>query len=374
MAEEYDVAVLGLGGMGSQTLLQLAQQNSRVIGIDQFTPPHHYGSSHGLSRLIRMGYFEHPDYVPLIQRAFELWDILQNRTDHSLWVSCGLLEGGPPDGTLVSGLRKAVEQYQLHLPRLSPREVAQRFPGFVLPADWELYFEHQAGFLRPERCIETALRGAQNHGAHIAASSPIRDLEPNDQGVTIRTDHGTYRAQKVIMTLGPWSPLWKTHVDFPIRLLHKKLLWFTTKHSHHSVEGHCPCFLFENEGQFYYGMPAESDVGLKLARHDGGIEIQSVDEIVEATEEIQSVMDFGSRFFSPSLSSVETIVSCRYSMSPDEQFVLGQSPVDNRIHYLAGLSGHGFKFASVLGEVMAGWVLSGDLSPEAEFLHRSRLD
>ena len=105
MAEEYDVAVLGLGGMGSQSLLHLARQNMRVVGIDQFNPPHNHGSSHGLSRLIRMGYFEHPDYVPLIRRAFELWDSLQSEASQSLWVSCGLLEGGPPDGVLVSGLR-----------------------------------------------------------------------------------------------------------------------------------------------------------------------------------------------------------------------------------------------------------------------------
>ena len=372
MAEEYDVAVLGLGGMGSQSLLHLARQNVRVVGIDQFNPPHNHGSSHGLSRLIRMGYFEHPDYVPLIRRAFELWDSLQSEASQSLWVSCGLLEGGPPDGVLVSGLRQAVEQYQLDLPQLSLAEVARQFPGFSLPTDWELYFESQAGFLRPERCIEAALRFAESDGADLAVGSTIHGIQSNDRGIEIATERSTIRTQKLIMTLGPWSPLWNSHIDFPIRLLHKKLLWFTTKQTHHSVEGDCPCFLFENDGQFYYGMPTESNVGLKLARHDGGTEIQEVDEVVEATEEIESVIDFANRFFNPPLSHVESVVSCRYSMSPDEQFVLGQSPMDQRIHYLAGLSGHGFKFASVLGEVMADWVLSGELCPNAEFLHRRR--
>lgn len=372
MAEEYDVAVLGLGGMGSQSLLHLAGQNLRVVGIDQFRPPHHQGSSHGLSRLIRMGYFEHPDYVPLIQRAFELWETLQSESGQSLWVACGLLEGGPPNGTLVRGLRKAVEQYQLNLPQLSPTEVTRRFPGFSLPTHWELYFERQAGFLRPERCIEAALRLAEHHGAHVAVGSQIHGIHPDDRGIEITTDRRTFRAQKLIMTLGPWSPLWNSHIDFPIRLLHKKLVWFETRETNLSVEGNCPCFLFENDSQFYYGMPSESGVGLKLARHDGGTEIQKVDEVVEATDEIESVRDFGKRFFTPPLSKIASTVSCRYSMSPDEQFVLGQSPIDNRIHYLAGLSGHGFKFASVLGEVLADWVLSGDLCPQADFLHRRR--
>ncbi|MEC8864567.1 MAG: N-methyl-L-tryptophan oxidase [Planctomycetota bacterium] len=370
--DEFDVAVLGLGGMGSQTLLHLAKAGCQVIGVDQYFPPHTHGSSHGLSRLIRKGYFEHPEYVPLIERAFELWEALQQQGSQTLWTQCGILEGGPKNGTLVQGLQKSIEQHNLDLPIVSAEDVARRYPGFNLPSHWQMHFEKEAGFLRPEACIETALGLAKQLGATQCLGHPIEEMTSLNRGVEIVTRARRIIAAKVVLTLGPWSPLWKSHVDIPIRLLHKRLLWFRPSHQNHWIQGNCPCFLFESENQFFYGMPAYDQVGLKLARHDGGVPIQSVHQQVDAAEEEHSVLDFAARHFTPSLEHVEQTASCRYSMSADEQFVFGQSPLDPRIHYLAGLSGHGFKFATVLGEVMSRWVLSDELAEDAQFLHRRR--
>ena len=166
-AQQFDVAVLGLGAIGSQTLLHLSRGGVSVVGVDQFAPPHSHGSSHGLSRLIRMAYFEHPSYVPLLKKSYQLWTELEEQSGESLWERCGLLEGGLAGSPLVSGLQLAAREHGIDLPHLSSREVKRRFPGFHLPSEWELFFESEAGYLRPEACISAALN--LRHGGNWAS-------------------------------------------------------------------------------------------------------------------------------------------------------------------------------------------------------------
>ena len=209
MPANYDVIVLGVGGMGSAACLHLARRGARVLGLEQFSLGHDRGSSHGESRIIRQAYFEHPDYVPLLFRAYDLWRDLEQTTERSLLLKTGLVLSGPPDGETIRGAMLSASLHHLTLEDLTPEAASARWPAFRFPHDHAIAFEPEAGTLLVETCVQAHLDEARRYGADLRANETVRNWSSDGQSVVVRTDSGDYHARSLIVTAGAWAGRWK---------------------------------------------------------------------------------------------------------------------------------------------------------------------
>lgn len=370
----YDVIVLGTGGVGSAAAFHLAHRGARVLGLDRFPGGHANGSSHGETRIIRKAYFEHPDYVPLLHRAYELWHELEQRTGEQLFRQVGLIEGGPPDGKVVPGVLKAARQHQLAVEELSRTDVAQRFPAFTLPDDHVAVFEQDAGFLFVERCVLTYLSQARALSAELRTGESVVDWEATEHGVSVRTDSETYHAASLVITAGAWATKLLTGSGVPLKIRRKHLHWFACDDDRYTADGGCPAFFFETSAGCFYGFPQIDDQGVKVADHNVGTVIEDPltdDKSPEPHVDV-SIKEFLKSHL-PGVSATRARHEvCYYTMTPDEHFVVDRHPRHSNVAFAAGLSGHGFKFASVLGDVLADLALTGSTSQPIEFLNCRR--
>ena len=228
MPSSYDVIVVGLGAMGSSTAYHLARRGQRVLGLDRFTPPHTQGSSHGQTRIIREAYHEHPLYVPLVQRAYELWTDLEKETGQRLFVKTGGLIIGPPDGSVVRGAQRSAEEHHLNYEVLSSAEVRTRFPA-LNPSDGMIaIWEPRAGILFPEACVASHLALAGKHGAEVWFQEPVRSWEPHRSGVRVQTETATYEAGRLVLTAGAWIRSLLPGCNLPLVVERQVLYWFAS--------------------------------------------------------------------------------------------------------------------------------------------------
>lgn len=370
----YDAIVIGTGGVGSAALFHLAQRGLRVLGLDRFPPGHDRGSSHGETRIIRLAYFEHPHYVPLLRRAYELWRDLEARSNRQLYWEVGLLEIGPPNGAVIPGVLESAHQHGLAVERLTHSEVTARFPGFELRDGLEAVFERQAGYLLVEECVVTYLEEAQRLGAELRTDEPVIGWAAQGRGVTVETAAGRYSAPRLVVSAGPWAGQLLTTLGVPLRVLQKHLHWFENRDPRYLQSQGCPAFFYEAHGGFFYGFPARDAQGLKVADHSGGADVidpLTVDRSVDPAER-QRVASFLANYL-PGVSQRPTRHAvCMYTMSLDGHFVIDTHPDHNHVAFAAGLSGHGFKFTSVLGEILADLVIEGRTKLPIDFLRRSR--
>jgi sarcosine oxidase len=374
MSLNYDVVVIGVGGVGSAAIYHLARQKARVIGLDRFPPGHDRGSSHGKTRIIRLAYFEHPNYVPLLRRAYELWYELEDRVQSKLFHQVGLLYGGSANGELISGINRSVSAHQLHVDELSANDVTARWPGYRLPDSYTAIFEKDAGYLLVEDSVKAQLQAAVDAGAEVQCGIAVRRWRTDGRGVSVETDQGTFSADRLVITAGAWAGEFLDSLNIPLRVLRKALFWYEANTPAYHVNAGCPCFLFETLGGMFYGFPQTNELGLKLAEHSGGELVQDplfVDRRLR-TEDQKRVEACLERHL-PGMSRNCTAHSvCMYTMSPDEHFVVGCHPDHPQVVFSAGLSGHGFKFASVLGEIMAELALNCGTRHNIEFLSPKR--
>ncbi|NIP87208.1 MAG: N-methyl-L-tryptophan oxidase [Planctomycetales bacterium] len=370
----YDVIVLGLGGVGSAALFQLALRGARVLGIDQFAPPHARGSSHGHTRIIRQAYFEHPDYVPLVRSACQLWQKLERRTGRQLYHQVGLLEVGSPRGKLIPGVLHSAACHGLAVQQLTAADVARDYPAFTLPADTVAVFERDAGYLLVEDCVEAHLQEAVACGAHIRTHTVVRQWRADGGGVHVASEDAHWKADHLVITAGAWAGELLAQLNVPLRVLRKHLHWYATADSRYRAERGCPLFFYETAEGCFYGFPQIDSRGVKIAEHSGG-------ELVADPGKVARDVDSGDRlrverFLQTHLPSVSTQPTdhavCLYTMSPDEHFLVDRHPHQPQVVFAAGLSGHGFKFAPVLGQALAEMVLDGQTGLPMEFLHAQR--
>ncbi len=373
--QSYDCIVLGSGGVGSAALYQLAQRGAKVLGIDRFPPGHDRGSSHGETRVIRLAYFEHPDYVPLLQRACTLWEDIEHRCGESLYVQAGILEMGPEDGEIVTGVLNAARQHYLEVETLSGAEIEKRYPGLRVPEPLMGVFEARAGFLRVEACVKAYADEAVKRGAQLQTDETVLGWSPDGEGITVETDRGRYRAGRLVVTAGAWAPqlLASLRVDF--RVLRKPLLWYRTQTPHYRLDNGFPVWFLETDLGAIYGFPEMDTLGFKLAEHTKGTEVADPlqpDRNLWADDRrpLEALLQ---RHFPGVTSDCLHHAVCMYTMSPDEHFIIDRHPEDPRVCFVAGLSGHGFKFASVLGEIMSDLALDGETEMPFEFLSLDRL-
>ncbi|MCA9198297.1 MAG: N-methyl-L-tryptophan oxidase [Planctomycetales bacterium] len=371
---EYDVIILGLGGVGSAAAWQSSLRSRRVLGLEQFHAGHDQGSSHGATRIIRQAYFEHPDYVPLLLRAYQLWHKLETKVSTPLFEPCGLLEVGPEDGELIPGIRESVRQHHLQLQELTLSTAATQFPQFVIPKGSVAVFEPTAGFLHVENCVLQMQAAAIHNGADLRFEQAVESIEFAGQDrILVRTTVEPFATRRLIITAGSWASKWLSQSNIPLRILRKQLQWFATNDLRFQSP-HCPAFFYECANGWFYGFPAIDQAGVKVAEHSGGIELvspEAVDRALDASEAERS-RAFCRQYLPSITSPVVRHDVCLYTMSPDQHFLVDHLSELPGTVFAAGLSGHGFKFATVLGQALTELAMDGGTDLPIQFLRSSR--
>lgn len=360
----YDVIILGLGAMGSAVAQHLAQRGAKVLGIEQFTPPHDRGSSHGGTRMIRQAYWESPDYIPLVLRAYELWEKLERDSGARLLTITGGLILGSAQGPLVNGGIAAAQHYGIPYSVLNPSEIRERFPA-ITPLDNDVaVHEDRAGFLFPEECIRAQLKMAAQNGAELHFEEKVIGWTADSGRAHVTTSRAVYEAERLVITAGPWAnELLRALV--PLKVTRQVMTWIAPQGGIEPFSPrHFPVFLCESphNGRLGYGFPAVDGAsgGVKAAIHGSDVECtpETVDRVIHETDCAEVVRMLKPRF--PALDAeVLKAQTCLYTMTPDEHFVIGPHPRFPSVTIACGFSGHGFKFATVVGEILADLAITG---------------
>jgi len=376
MSAEYDAIVVGLGAMGSAAAYQLAARGLRVLGLDAHGPGHTLGSSHGESRIIRMAYMEHPDYVPLLRRAYELWQEVESQAGVELLRQTGGLFVGPLEGHVVGGSLRSARQHDLSYELLDGAEVRRRYPALHPGPDDVALFEATAGVLFPERCIEAHLRLATEHGAAMRHHEPVRSWEATSGGVAVLTDGARYVANRVVFTAGAWIGKLLADLRLSLKPERQTVWWLHPRERSELFDpARFPIYIWEvSADRSFYGFPHLEWPGVKVGRHHSGEygDPDTISREVVAADEL-AVRAFVRRHIPALDGDVASAVVCLYTNTPDEHFLVDRHPEHPSVIYASACSGHGFKFASVIGEVVADLVTTGSATPAADFLRAERL-
>src|SRR5262245_48802164 len=351
----FDVIVIGAGGMGSAAAFEFARRGRSVLALEQFPLVHGRGSSHGHTRIIRRAYYEHPGYVPLVRRAFERWYDLEQRTGRHLLTECGCLGIGPPDGEVVNGVLTSAREHRLVVEPLGADELARRFPQFRLNNGEVGVLERDAGFLYVEECVRAHLEEAARLGATIKAEEAVLNWTSDSRSATVTTARGTYSADKLVLTAGPWAGRLLARHGAVLRVMRQAMLWFGTDDDARFRRDVFPIFLAETPAGPFYGLPVVDARGLKVARHYGAPGLESPSEIERAlrSEDEPPVREFLETYLPDASGPLRHGQTCIYTLTPDRHFLIDLHPDFPNVAIAAGFSGHGFKFASVVGEILA---------------------
>jgi sarcosine oxidase len=351
----FDVVVCGLGVMGSAALRELSRRGLRVLGIEQFTPGHDRGSSHGATRIIRLGYFEHPSYVPLLRRAYELWRELEELSGKRFLHITGIAEIGPPDGALINGVLASVSRHALRYELLSASELMRRIPAFQLPPQYQAVIQPDGGFLAAEPSIHAMLALARSAGAEIRTGETIRAIEPSSAGVRIITDRERLDAGAAVVAVGPWIKAMLPGLQAPLRVTRQVMAWFAPGDPQQFRPDQFPVFLLESRHGIHYGFPLDGDGLVKVAKHhhrDETVDPETCDRTISIADE--SLIRAALVDHLPGANGHRTAAaSCLYTVAPDGDFVVDTLPGHPHVLIASPCSGHGFKFAPVIGEILA---------------------
>ncbi len=355
MTNDYDVIVAGLGAMGSAATYQLSASGQRVLGLDRFQPPHILGSSHGLTRIIREAYFEHPIYVPVVQRAYDLWAELEKRSGRRLLLQTGGLMIGPRDGVVAGGAERSAKEHHLAHQILSAGEVRRRFPALAPTDDMVGVWEPRAGILFPELAIQTQLELAARNGAMLEFNNPVIRWEAEQDGLRVFTATRSYNARRLLLSAGAWMGSLVPELKLPLTVERQILFWFEPRvHPELFQPQRCPVHLWEYERhRFFYGFPDLGD-GVKVALHHQG-EVADPDNVRRDLDEneIERMRELMRQFLPEAGGALKSTAVCVYTNTPDEHFILDRHPVHPQVVIASPCSGHGFKFSSAIGEIAA---------------------
>jgi len=371
----YDAIVLGAGGVGSAAMLHLARRDARVLGIDRFQPPHDRGSSHGHTRVIRQAYFEHPDYVPLLVESYRLWRELEQQAGRQLFHQVGLVQVGPPDGQVVPGVLRSAAEHRLLVEQLAASEIENRWPGLRASQNSIGAYEPGAGYLLVEDCVRAHLDAARAASAEFLGETEVEAWSAGGNEIRVKTTRGEFTADRLVITAGAWAGRLLSEMKVQLTVRRKSLFWFETSAAQYDVASGFPVFLYELPQGVFYGFPKLDARGVKVAEHSGGRIVDdplAVDRSTDVEEQERLI-----QFLSAHLPGVSTSVTdhavCLYTMSPDENFIVDRHPSHANVVFAAGLSGHGFKFTTVLGRALAELALDGGTDLPISFLSLARL-
>jgi sarcosine oxidase len=372
MTERFDSIVVGLGAMGSAALLHLARRGQRVLGLERYDVPHELGSSHGVTRIIRLAYYEDPAYVPLLRRAYELWRELEASAGERLLHITGSVDAGPE---IFEGSLRSCEEHGLAHEALSAAELAQRYPAYRLPSDTDCLLQPEGGFLLPERCIVAHVAQATARGAVVRTHERVREWGPTRDGIQVSTKQATYEADHLVLCAGAWSEAVARLPPGLVTAERQVLAWFEPLEPQLFEPRRFPVFnLVVPEGR-WYGFPVFGVPGFKVGKYHHRGEAGDPDQLDRESHAADEALlrTFVERHFPAGSGPAVSLKTCLFENSPDEHFIIDLHPECPAAVVAAGFSGHGFKFSSVVGEIVAGLALDGTTRHDIEFLQLARL-
>lgn len=356
----YNAIVVGLGAVGSAAVYHLVQRGQRVLGLDRFAPPHTLGSTHGGSRIIRKAYFEGDYYVPLIERAYTLWQELEAASGQSMLHITGGLNIGPVDGYVAKGAEATAEAYGLAYERLSAAETQARFPAFRVPDDHACIWESDAGWLHPEACIQAHLDQARRHGAALHNEELVISWHIDGSGVQVTTTKATYRADRLVLCAGGWIKDLLSKLEAVLVIERQVNGWFHPRaNAAHLDPAHCPIYLWEYApGTLLYGFP-NLGRGVKAGIHHQGERVPHPDDLqrTPTDADLTALRDVLGRLLPDAVGVLADAATCFYTDTPDEHYLIDRHPVHTQVVYASACSGHGFKASNAIGEVLADMAL-----------------
>ncbi|MEY3059806.1 MAG: hypothetical protein RL000_1158 [Bacteroidota bacterium] len=384
MNYQFDYIVIGVGSMGSSACYHLAKSGASVLGIEQFELAHEQGAHSGQSRIVRKAYFEHPDYIPLLERAYQNWEEIELVSGTKVYHPTGLFYTGPKGHPIIENIRAAAKTYNIPLLDSTQQDEISILPLFTVPDDYEWIYEPEAGFVETEKTILTYVEQAKKLGVVIHHQEKVIDWHLNDSGVEVRTDKGNYACRKIIVTAGPWSAKLMPTIKDQLKITRQTLMWLQPEESTLFQSRNFPCWFVVDRGKpgAYYGFPIadiadqKNPNGFKFAYHYPGEETDpdEVDRII-SKEDTNPLLDFIDTYIPKAKGQVLGVKTCLYSNSIDEHFVIDcLKGTDGRVCFARGFSGHGFKFVSVVGEIMADLALKGTTSLPIGFLRADRFE
>jgi sarcosine oxidase len=351
----YDAIVVGVGAMGSATAYYLARRGKRVLGLERFGIPHSMGSSHGHTRIIRLAYYEHPSYVLLLRRAYELWREIEGFTGEQLLYITGSIDAGSEDSWVFKGSWDSCKLHDLLHEVLTGAELRRRYPGYHLPPEHLALLQPEGGFLAPERCIVSYVMAAQSLGAEIHGHERVLEWTPLEGGVQVRTDRGLYEADKLVVTAGAWNGRLLDVLDGIAVPERQVLAWLQPTRPEYFRPDRFPVFnLLVDEGRFY-GFPVFGVPGFKFGKYHHLEEVTDPDEMDrEAHDHDERLLrSFAERYFPDGCGPTMDLQTCMFTNTEDNHFVIDSHPRYPQVSFASPCSGHGFKFASVVGEIIA---------------------
>ena len=370
--------VVGLGGMGTASAFHLARRGQRVLGLEQYDLLHELGSSHGLTRIIRLAYHEDPSYVPLLRRSYELWHELEGAAGEPLLITTGSLEGGPEDGATFGGALEAAELHDLPHEVLDARELGRRYPAFAsFGPETRVVWQPDGGFLMAERTILAHVNAAIGHGADLRFREPVRSWEVTAQGgVRVVTERGRYEADRLVITAGAWARRLMPRLELLAVPERQVLAWLQPVRPELFTPERFPVFLVDVEEGSYYGFPVHDVPGFKFGKyHHLGEPIDPDDPDRSAGPADEAILRaFASRYFPDGSGPTLMLKACIFTNSPDGHFIIDRLPESPQVSLAAGFSGHGYKFCSVVGEILADLAMQGETGHDINLFRLNRFD
>ena len=377
MGNLYDVVIIGGGSMGIATAYYLAKAEQKVLVVDQFTVPNIYGSHHGETRILRLGYGNGGTYVPLVKESLSLWKELEEETGRTLYNQTGAISVGYPGSDFVKETIDSSIKYNLEYEKLDAKSLMERWPGITVPDDYVACYDPNSGFLYSEECILAYKEECEKLGVTILENQPVLDLQITDKEVTVLTADTTFVARKAVVTAGAWIPKLLPDLELEIKPLRKTFGWFET--SEENLYGsQFPCYVFDtHDVGHYYGFPDFNGKGLKIGRMDLG-EVVDPDELnrdFDSTpKEEADLRSFLSRYMPQANGHLNAGKVCLFSMTPDEDFIIDFHPQHENVLIAGGFSGHGFKFASAIGKTLCELAVQGVSNQDISFLSLNRFN
>ena len=372
----YDVIVIGVGGMGSATVYELASRGLRVLGLERFDIPHDFGSSHGVNRVIRLAYYEHPSYVPLLRRSYERWRELESAAGEKLLYVTGSVDTGHEDSAVFSGSMRSCLEHDLPHEILTSAELRQRFPAYRPPKEWMGVYQPDGGFVLSERCIVNHVFAALERGGEVRAREAVLEWSSDGEVARVETSRGSYEAGALVMTSGAWAGPLLPSLNHLLEPERQVLGWFQPLRPELFALDKCPVVIGNFEEGHYYALPVFGVPGFKIGKFHHLNEATSADGLDrECRDEDEDVLRQAvARYFPDANGPTLSLKTCMFTNTPDEHFIIDALPGAPNVFFAAGFSGHGFKFCSVVGEIMADLSTRGETAHDISLLSLSRFD
>jgi N-methyl-L-tryptophan oxidase len=371
----YDVIVVGAGTMGMPTGAYLAEHGARILIIDTFDPPHHSGSHHGQTRMIRHAYGEGRQYVSLVKRAQFLWKELERQSGLKIFEQTGVLGQGHRSSPFLKETVDAAKNHHLPLEELSADEIMERWPGITVAEDFIGCLETGSGLLFSENAIQAYKNIALENHAEILTNTPVLDIKQGNSSVEVITRNGTFNAGKVVVTAGAWAGKLLSDLQLPLQPYRKVVGWFESPELFEAPL--FPSFYVDEGDRMFYGFPSLDGSGLKLGRTDGGQPIDPDNHVQNFgyySSDEGDLRGFLHKFMPHANGKLKTGITCLYTKSPDGHFIIDHHPNHQNIILACGFSGHGFKFGSVMGEVLGQLAQNGTTDHDISLFSLSRFE